>query len=99
MKTTPALISFLQLREGFRKHAYDDKHPNRELTADTPIFSGSLHKPEWDLLSIDGDAEGDQHLVLGITINEQGNQIVCLEAPVLELPELFCRGFDKPARD
>jgi|GEM_PF-417680 len=37
MKTTPALISFLQLREGFRKHAYDDKHPNRELTADTPI--------------------------------------------------------------
>jgi GH24 family phage-related lysozyme (muramidase)/predicted GNAT family acetyltransferase len=37
MLTTPTLISFLQLREGFRKHAYDDKHPNRELTEDTPI--------------------------------------------------------------
>ena len=44
MKTTPALISFLQLREGFRKHAYDDKHPNRELTADTPI-EGTLTIP------------------------------------------------------
>jgi GH24 family phage-related lysozyme (muramidase) len=37
MKTTPTLILFLQLREAFRKHAYDDKFPNRELTADTPI--------------------------------------------------------------
>jgi GH24 family phage-related lysozyme (muramidase) len=37
MLTTPALIQFLQLREGFRKHAYDDKHPNRKLTAETEI--------------------------------------------------------------
>ena len=37
MLTTPALIQFLQLREGFRKHAYDDKKPKVELTADTEI--------------------------------------------------------------
>ena len=37
MLTTTNLITFLQLREGFRKHAYDDKNPNRELTADTEI--------------------------------------------------------------
>lgn len=37
MLTTPALIQFLQLREGFRKHAYDDAQPNVRLTADTEI--------------------------------------------------------------
>ena len=37
MLTTPALIQFLRLREGFRKHAYDDAKPNVELTADTEI--------------------------------------------------------------
>jgi GH24 family phage-related lysozyme (muramidase) len=37
MLTTPALIQFLQLREGFRKRAYDDKHPDRKLTAETEI--------------------------------------------------------------
>ena len=35
--TTPTLVQFLQLREGFRKHAYDDKNPNRTLKEDTPI--------------------------------------------------------------
>jgi len=35
--TTPALISFLQLREGFRKKAYDDAQPHIELTAETEI--------------------------------------------------------------
>lgn len=37
MLTTPALIQFLQLREGFRKRAYDDAQPHVELTADTEI--------------------------------------------------------------
>ncbi len=37
MLTTPALTQFLQLREGFRKHAYDDAKPNVELTEDTEI--------------------------------------------------------------
>jgi GH24 family phage-related lysozyme (muramidase) len=41
MLTTPTLINFLQQREGFRKHAYDDKHPNRTLTADT-VIEGKL---------------------------------------------------------
>lgn len=31
MKTTPALISFLQYNEGFREKAYDDRHPDRDL--------------------------------------------------------------------
>lgn len=31
MKTTPALISFLQSIEGFRELAYDDRHPDRDL--------------------------------------------------------------------
>ena len=35
--TTPALITFLRLREGFRKHAYDDAKPDVELKADTEI--------------------------------------------------------------
>lgn len=59
MLTTANLVTFLQLREGFRKHAYDDKHPNRKLTAETEI-EGTLtigygtteypdgRKVEWD---------------------------------------------------
>jgi GH24 family phage-related lysozyme (muramidase) len=37
MLTTPALIQFLQLREGFRKHAYDDAKPHVALTEETEI--------------------------------------------------------------
>ena len=37
MLTTTNLVTFLQLREGFRKHAYDDKQPHVKLTADTKI--------------------------------------------------------------
>lgn len=37
MLTTPSLITFLQLREGFRKHAYDDAQPHVKLTEDTVI--------------------------------------------------------------
>ncbi len=59
MLTTSNLATFLQLREGFRKHAYDDKNPNRKLTADTEIEGtltigyGTTHYPdgrpvEWD---------------------------------------------------
>tara|TARA_R100001086_G_scaffold44914_1_gene19898 strand:+ start:5435 stop:6523 length:1089 start_codon:yes stop_codon:yes gene_type:complete len=59
MLTTANLVTFLQLREGFRKHAYDDKHPSRKLTAETEI-EGTLtigfgtteypdgRKVEWD---------------------------------------------------
>lgn len=59
MLTTANLVTFLQLREGFRKHAYDDKYPNRKLTAETEI-EGTLtigfgtteypdgRKVEWD---------------------------------------------------
>lgn len=37
MLTTPALIQFLQLREGFRKQAYDDANPHVTLTEETEI--------------------------------------------------------------
>ena len=37
MLTTASLITFLQLREGYRKRAYDDAQPDVELTADTEI--------------------------------------------------------------
>lgn len=37
MLTTNHLITFLQLREGFRKHAYDDAQPNVRLTVETKI--------------------------------------------------------------
>ena len=37
MLTTPALIQFLQLREGFRKQAYDDANPHVTLTEETDI--------------------------------------------------------------
>ena len=59
MLTTANLVTFLQLREGFRKHAYDDAQPNVKLTAETEI-KGTLtigygtteypdgRKVEWD---------------------------------------------------
>ena len=37
MLTTNNLVTFLQLREGFRKHAYDDAQPSVTLTAETEI--------------------------------------------------------------
>ncbi|MEO0449111.1 MAG: lysozyme [Pseudomonadota bacterium] len=37
MLTTPALIQFLQLREGFRKQAYDDANPHVTLTEEIEI--------------------------------------------------------------
>ena len=52
MLTTPNLASFLLVREGFRKHAYDDAQPDVVLTEDTEIKGtltigvGTTHYPD-----------------------------------------------------
>ena len=52
MLTTPNLASFLLVKEGFRKHAYDDAQPNVSLTEDTEIKGtltigvGTTHYPD-----------------------------------------------------
>lgn len=52
MLTTPNLASFLLVREGFRKHAYDDAQPDVTLTEDTEIKGtltigvGTTHYPD-----------------------------------------------------
>ena len=79
--------------------------PGHELAeegrADPLVLGGGLDKPEHDFLAGQRDAERDHHAVLGegLPVEEQRDEVVGAQVPLLEGLELGRAGLDEAPRD
>ena len=73
----------------------------QEGAAHPRVLGGCLHEAQEHLLAGQRDAERDDHPVRreGLTVEEQGHEIVVVEAPLLEGLELFRARPDEAAGD
>ena len=81
-------------QSGFVLHTAFDQI-GQEATADALVFRGRLHEAQRDLLSVEGDAQSDDDLLVRETlaVQKQRHQVISFQGSLLEFSQLSSRAF------